>query len=105
MGAASVQTRTLPFGAEMDLVFKHSEGTRDTAITQLYLAPISIALGLVTGLVRVLHTCYAHVMHTCYAHMLHGQRAVWGTCIVPQVGVCSTCTVLHYRDHYSSRHT
>ena len=64
MGAASVQTRTLPFGAEMDLVFKHSEGTRDTAITQLYLAPISIALGLVTGWVRVLHTCYAHVLCT-----------------------------------------
>ena len=103
MGAASVQTRTLPFGAEMDLVFKHSEGTRDTAITQLYLAPISIALGLATGLVRVLHTCCAHVlctraMHTCY--MASGPYGAH----VPQVGVCSTYTVLHCRDH-GSRHT
>ena len=29
-----MQTRTLPFGAEMDLVFKHSEGNRKCSSTE-----------------------------------------------------------------------
>jgi hypothetical protein len=34
----------------MDLVFKHSEGRQDTALYQVWMAPVTIAIGLVTGL-------------------------------------------------------
>jgi hypothetical protein len=50
-GQHSVQTRTLPFGAEMDLVFKHSQGNGDTALYQIYMAPITMVVGLVSGLI------------------------------------------------------
>jgi len=33
----------------MDLIFKHSQGDRDTAQFQIYMAPITMVIGLVTG--------------------------------------------------------
>jgi len=51
VSAGSVQTRTLPFGAEMDLIFLHSQGNGDTALYQVYLAPVTMVIGLVAGFI------------------------------------------------------
>jgi hypothetical protein len=56
-----------------------------------------------------LGACSAHMLCTRYAHVLC-THATWPVAYgpygahVPQVGVCSTYTVLHCRDH-GSRHT
>jgi len=47
--AGSVQTQVLPFDAEYDLVFKHSVGNGDTGLYQVYMAPITMCMGLLFG--------------------------------------------------------
>ncbi|EKX32066.1 hypothetical protein GUITHDRAFT_121766 [Guillardia theta CCMP2712] len=49
---SSTQTKTLPYWLEMDLTFQHHVGNKDTALYQasIYMAPITICVGLGTGL-------------------------------------------------------